>query len=272
MNPYKITVALLSAAVLAGCSYDKNTVQDITAPSITGANVKFFNFAVNAPSLNFYANDAKVTAVSSTNCSPPPTTANPLCNTTGAESTTGTAVGGAANGGLYNILPAGSVSIAGKITATADNGLSVATTTATLETGKYYSFFTSGVYDATAKKVESFVIEDAFPAAIDFTVAYVRFVNTISNSSPMTLYGRNTTTNTAEAAIGGAVAYKAGGAFVAIPAGTYDLATRVAGSATNTITRTAVGFVAGRAYTIGARGSIGGTGTAVPSLDNTANR
>jgi hypothetical protein len=271
MNSYKRTLALLSAAALAGCSYEKNTVQDITAPGVTGANVKFFNFGVNTPGLNFFANDAKVTAVSSTSCSPAPTTANPLCTTTGAESTTGTAVGGAANGGLYNVVPSGSVAFAGKISATADNGLAVASTTASLETGKYYSFFTSGVYDATAKKVESFVVEDAFPAAIDFTVAYVRFVNTISNSSPMTLYAKNTTTSV-EAPVGGAIAYKAGGAFVAVPAGTYDLATRVTGSATNTITRAAVGFAAGRAYTIGARGTIGGTGTAVPALDNTANR
>jgi hypothetical protein len=270
MNPFKTTVALFGAVTLAACSYEKNTVQDITAP-ITGANVKFFNFGVNAPGLNFYANDAKVTAVGSTNCSPPPATPNPACTTTGAEPTTGTAVGAAANGGLYNVIQAGSVTFAGKITATVDNGLAVASTTANLETGKFYSFFTSGVYDAATKKVEAFVIEDPFPAAIDFTTAYVRFVNASSNSSPMTLFAKNTTTGV-EAAVGNAVAYKAGGAFVAVPAGTYDLATRVSGSSTNAIARTGVAFAAGRAYTVGARGSIGGTGTAAPALDNTANR
>ena len=75
--------------------------------------------------------------------------------------------------------------------------------------------------------------------------------------------------------IGGAVAYKSGGAFTPLPNGVYDLATRTAGSATNAIVRTAVSFVAGRVYTIGARGDMTVTSTTAtnrPFLDNTANR
>ena len=76
------------------------------------------------------------------------------------------------------------------------------------------------------------------------TTTYVRFVNAISNASPMTLYAKNTTSGT-ETAIGAETAYKSAGAFVSIPGGTYDLSTRYTGTATNAIARTAVAFVPG---------------------------
>jgi len=53
----------------------------------------------NAPGVNFYANSTKITAISSV---------------TGAESTTGTAYGGAANGGLYSAIAPGSYTFARK--------------------------------------------------------------------------------------------------------------------------------------------------------------
>ena len=146
--------------------------------------------------------------------------------------------------------------------------------TATLADGKAYSYYISGIYNMTAKTAEAFVLEDAFVDTLDYTVAYVRFVNAISNASPMTLYARNPTTGV-ELPVGGAVAYKSGGAFTALPGAVYDLNTRVAGSTTNVITRTAVSFSAGKVYTIGARGDITVVSTTLatrPQLDNTANR
>jgi hypothetical protein len=55
-----------------------------------------------------------------------------------------------------------------------------------------------------------------------------------------------------------------------VPVGSYDLATRTAGSATNVFTRTQISFAAGRAYTIAARGNTATASTML--LDNTANR
>lgn len=272
MNPYRTTVALLGAVTLAACSYEKNATQDITAP-ISGANVKFFHLGVNAPGLNFFVNDSKVTATSSTSCSPPPTTPNPACATTGVESTTGTAVGAVANGGLYNVVPAGSVTLAGKIAAAADNGLAVTTTSANLENGKYYSFFTGGIYDATAKKVDAFVVEDALPQ-VDFANAYVRFVNASSNAAASTLFAKNQAT-AAEAPVGGAVAYKAGSTFVVVPAGVYDLSLRAGASTTNLATLAAVSFAAGRVYTVSLRGDMTVTSTTAtnrPILQNNTTR
>jgi hypothetical protein len=248
--------ALLSALALAACGED--AVQSITAP-LTGARVKFFNFGVNAPGVNFYANDAKMTAISST---------------TGAESTTGTASGAAASGGFYSALTAGQYTLSGRIAAATDKDLAIASVSTAVVDGKSYSFYLSGIYDGTAKKVDAFVVEDPFPEQIDFTVASVRFVNAISNAGPMTLFAKNTTTG-AEVPVGAAVPYKGAGAFASLPNGIYDLVTRNAGSSADVIARAAVSFSAGRVYTISSRGDMTVTGTTAanrPQLDNTANR
>ncbi len=256
MNTFRSIAMLLCAVALTAC--EKNGVQDITG-SLPGARIKFFNFGTNAPAVNFYANDSKITAITSA---------------TGVEAVTGVSSGGVGSGGFYSAIQPGSYTFTGKIAAAVDKDLVVSRATATLVDGKAYSFYISGIYDATAKTAEAFVVEDPFVDTLDYTVAYVRFVNAIPNANPMTLYAKNSTT-AAEVPVGGAVAYKAGGAFVALPSAVYDLTTRYAGSATNVITRTAVSFVAGKVYTIGARGDITVTSTTLatrPQLDNTANR
>src|SRR4051812_28600890 len=249
MRRHRAFALLASAALLASCG--KDPIPDITAPPLASA-VKFFNFGVNVPNVNFYANDTKMSAVLTATCSPP---TDPACTTTGKEATTGTAYGGVSAGGFYTGIAPGQYSLKAKLSATNTATDTVAKLPATIETGKYYSFYTSGFYDATAKSVDGFLIEDPMPTTIDPAMAYVRFVNAISNSSGMTLYAKNTTTTT-EIAIGGSIAYKGAGAFTAVPAGTYDLGTRTAGSSTNAISRTAVALVGGHVYTIGARGDM----------------
>jgi hypothetical protein len=276
MTRYRSIAALLVAAAVAACGdYEKKGFQDITGP-VTGARVKFFNFGVNAPAVNFYANDTKVTAIASGSCFGVTDTATVrVCNSTGLESTNGVAFGSAGLGGLYSAVASGQYTLNGRIAAATDKGLQVAKVPATIADGKAYSVYVSGFYDATAKTVEGFVVEDLVPDAIDFTAAYVRFVNAISNSSAMTLYA-NSTTGGGETAIGGAVAYKSAGTFVKIIPGVYDLNTRTTGSSTNAISRTAVSFAAGRVYTIASRGDItiasSSTATNRSFLDNTANK
>jgi hypothetical protein len=268
MQSIRSLAAALCAVALAACG-DKQ-VQDITAPA-PGAAVKFFNFGLNAPSVNFFANDTKLTAISSTSCTPP---VDAKCTTTGIESTNGTAFGAAGASGLYVGVQPGQYTLSGRISAATDNGVAISSTSATFDTGKYYSYYLSGAYDAATKKVEGFVVEDPIPAPLDPTRAYVRFVNAIANSAPMVLYAKSTT-NGAEGAIGAAVAYKSAGAFVAVAPDIYDLNTRAVGASANLITRTAVGFSPGRVYTISARGDMTATSTSAtnrPVLDNTANR
>lgn len=256
MTTQRAIAAALLAATLTGC--DKDAVQPLTGP-VAGSYVKFFNFGVNAPSVNFYANDQKVTAVQST---------------TGTESTLGVAYGAVGVGGFYSALEPGQYALTGRISATTDKDLVISTVNTTLEDGKKYSFYMSGFYNTTTKTVEGFVVEDAFSAEMDYSVAQVRFVNAISNANPMTLYLKNTVTS-AEVAAGGVVAYKSGGSFASVPPGVYDLSTRFAGQTTNAIARTGVSFSGGRVYTITARGDITVTSTTAtnrPFLDNTTNR
>jgi hypothetical protein len=259
---------LCAAAALSGC--EENAVQTIDVPAV-GAQVRFFNFGLNAPGVNFYANNMKVTAISTAACTPP---TDPACTTTGLEATTGVAYGSIVAGGLYSTIAPGQYTLTGRIAAATDKDLPISSVSATLANGMAYSYYQSGLYNTTTKQSDAFVVEDPIPAAVDFTVAQVRFVNAIHNSSPMTLYAKSTVDGQ-EYAIGGPVAYKSAGAFTPVPGANYDLSTRVAGSTTNVIVRTGVSFVAGRMYTISSRGDMTVTGTTAtnrPFLDNTANR
>ena len=271
MNRYASLALLLGAAAVAAC--DKNGRQNITAPvTANAAFVKFFNFGVGTPGVYFYANDQKVTAISSVTCQPPNDT-TAVCRSTGNDSTGGTAYNAAGNGGLYNQIAPGQATLSAKIAAAnVSNHLAIASVSTSLESGKFYSFYQSGIYNSTAKQADAFVVEDPIPTTVDYTQAYIRFVNAISNSQPMTLYAKSSTTGT-ESPVGSSVSYKSAGTFTAIPAGVYDLNTRTAGSSTNVITRTAVSFVGGHVYTVTARGDMTSTATATkPALDNTANQ
>lgn len=274
MNRYASAAALLAVAALAAC--EKNTIIDITRPTIPTTQVRFFNFGVNAPSLNFYANTTKMAAINSSLCSPTPTDTvqQRICRETGQESTTGIAYGGVGASGLYSVIEPGTYTLTGTIAANTDKNLAVASVATTLAPDKVYSMYVSGFYNTAAKTVEAFVVEDPVPA-LDWEHALVRFVNAISNSSPMTLTARDTATKL-ETAIGGPVAYKSAGSFVAVNPGTYEFYNTVAGSATKVNQRTGLTLSAGRIYTISARGDItvsfSGTATNRAFLDNTANR
>jgi hypothetical protein len=255
MKTHRI-VLLLCALALPACGDDAVQEDEITAPVTGLALVKFFHFGVGGPGVNFYANEQKMTAISSA---------------TGAESTTGTVYGGVGAGGLYTAIEPGQYTFKAAIAAAVDKGLAIASLPATLAQDKAYSFYLSGVYNTATKSQEAFVVEDDVPAQ-DYATACVRFVNAIFNSNPMTLYATSTTAS-GETKIGDAVAYKGGSTFTCLAPGSYNLATRLTGSTTNAITRTGVSFVNGRAYTIAARGNMTvTTGATSPFLDNTANR
>jgi len=250
---------LLCAAPLASC--DKSTVQELPLAPVPTARIMFFNSGVNAPAVNFYANDTKMTAIQSKN---------------DIESTSGVAYGQVGNGGSYSGIAPGTYTLTGRIADTTGGykDRRIDTLSATIADGKFYSFYLSGVYDTTAKRVDAFVVEDPIPAQWDYSAAYVRFINAIYNANPLTLYAKNTdaTVTKDSIAVGGAVAYKAAGPFTAVPNGVYNLITHYAGS-NRSITRGNVSFVRGHLYTIGARGDTTRTsGTLAPALDNTANR
>lgn len=265
----KTSLVLLAVAVTAAC--EKNALMDLDEPVINGTGVKFFNFSVGGPAVNFFVNDTKMTAVNATGCQILDDTNRQECTTIGRESSSGVAFGGVALGGWYADVPVGQVTISGRIAAANDNpdkNLPIANLTTTVEKGKFYSFYLSGDYDATTKTTDSFIVEDNLPP-VDYSVVHLRFVNASHTTNPLILYVTNRTTlETFE--IGGAVPYKGASAFVEIPPGAYDLAAREPGSDTNVFTRANVTWNAGRAYTIAARGNTT-TATGV-FLDNTATR
>lgn len=266
MKTPRSILLLLLTALLPAC--DENAVLEIAGPPPGGASIKFFNFAPGSPGVNFYMNDTKVTAISSTTCVTLTATNEVQCTTVGGESTAGVNYGSSANGanGWYSDVEPGQYTVSGRIASATDKNLPISSLQASIAAGGNYSYYLSGIYDSAAKTADSFIVEDPIPA-IDHSVAYVRFVNAISNANPMTLYATNRETD-AESAVGGAVAYKSAGAFTSVEPGSYDLATRYTGGATNVITRVNVGFNAGRVYTITARGNI----TSAVAMDFTANR
>ncbi len=258
LNGYRI--AALTVAAMAFTACDKNTVQDLPFEPLLGAKIRFFNFGVSAPSVNFYADDVKMTAVQSG---------------TGSEATTGVSYGGAGNGGTYAQIAPGTHSITGRIAAATDKDLAIDTLHVTIADGKQYSFYLSGPYvTAPTKQVDGFMVEDPVPTQ-DFSTAYLRLVHAIYNANPLTVYARpvGDTVTAHWTALGTAVAYKSAGAFVAIAPGVYDLGTRFTDSTTNRITLTGVSLLRGQIYTINARGNnTATTGATRDSLSSTAHQ
>jgi hypothetical protein len=255
----RVAALVLVAALFAAC--DKNTVQQLPVEPLLGTRIKFFNFGVNAPQVNFYADQQKMTAVQSG---------------TGSEATTGVAYGGVGNGNAYSQIAGGAHTLAGRIAATIDKDLPIATVNSTINDGKYYSFYMSGLYNTTTKTVDAFVLEDPVTPPADYSLAYVRFVNTISNATnPLILYAKFTTGDTTKVdTLTAGVAYQGATTFVTLPAGVYNLFARYQDSTANKISRAGVSFLGGKLYTIGARGDItitSTTATTRPFLDNTTN-
>jgi hypothetical protein len=266
---YLLLTAVLFAAILNSCT--KNDLINIDHPLPTSAQIKYYNFGVNAPSVNYYANGVKVAATSSA---------------TGTESTAGITSGSVYPVSNYSLLAAGTYEIKAQLpsTVTTDPNLVINTFNATLENNKYYSYYTCGLYNTTAKKADAFMIEDKLPA-IDYNVAYVRFVNTVPNATTnLNLWVRNTLIiPSTDVLVATNIPYKGASEFVAVPTGTYELYARYPTTPTvNTITRNGtiggatVAFAPGKVYTISSRGDItvstAGTATNRPQLDNTANR
>jgi len=258
MTPPRYLAMLACAATLVACS--KDAVQIISAP-LSGASVKFYNFSMGAPGVNFFANDVQLTA---------------LRSDSGAATKSGTTYGNLAAGGLYSAVPTGQVSLTGRIGTVADAGVTIATVPAPLADGKFYSLYLSGPYNATTKSSDAFIIEDPMPA-FDYVKANVRFVNAIANApNPMVLWAKSTTVGDS-VAIGGpaGIAYKGATPFVPIRGDAYDLVVRYPGSNTAVITLAAQSLSVGRVYTISSRGDITITSTTAanrPILNNTANR
>ncbi len=244
----RFLTALACVAALSAC--EKNAVQSITTP-VSGAFVRFHNYGVATPGVNFYANDQKLTAISNAVCTPPPTTPNPACTTTGVESTTGVVYGSVASGGNYAMVAPGQYKLSSRLASTTDNGLAVSSATTTLADGKFYSYFVSGIYSASAKTADAFVVEDALPTSFDYTKTYVRVVNTSSNSPSITVTAA-LQSGGGTVPIASAVAYKAASPFITTVPGLTDVTVTITGG--TPVTFKGLNLVGGHVYSLALRG------------------
>ena len=274
MRIHTSLIALFGAAALMACG--EKAEKNIAGPVPSTSAIRFFNFSVNAPTVQFFANDQQVTATNTAGCNgaknPPVTATDSTCLQLGIQSATGVAYAGVAAGGLYTAVDPGQYTFTGRQMSSKGPTATISTVPATIDAGKYYSYYRSGLFNSTTKSSDAFVVEDVLPATIDWSKSLVRFVNAIGNSVPMTLVAVDTLGNATP--LGGQVAYKSAGAFTALTPAPYDLHARDANGA-DKIIRTFVTFMPGHVYTITARGDMTVTSSTAlnrPFLDNTANQ
>lgn len=249
-------ILALIAVVFVSC--EKNAIQDIDSAPV-GAYFRAHNFAVGGPTINIYANDAKITAIGST---------------TGIEASTGIAANGIFPGtnSYLSLAPSSSTTFTAKVPALAsvNPGVVTASISAPISEGKYYSFFTCGIYNTTTKTSDAFIIEDVLPS-IDTGFAYVRIVSAIPNATNGFNLSAVNTTTAESITIAPATAYKSASAFTKVPNGIYNLTSVSVNTPTSiTINRAAVTFAKGFVYTITTRGTVVTASTL--GLDLTRNR
>lgn len=227
------------------------------------ARIRLYNFAINSPSANFYSNETKISGTLSA---------------TGAEAVGGVGFGGTYPTNQYALAPVGTREIrhVTSSTLTTDPNVTIAKASYNFVDQKYYSAFTSGIYDAVTKTADAFVVEDNFPTEIDQPNAYIRIVNPGHNTTTITMVLQKTATVNGvktileEVTIGTGIAYKQASPFVAITPGAWELLVTDQGSG-KTAVRAATSFLKDRVYTIALRGNIV-TGTPATFLDNTVNK
>lgn len=255
---FRILIFSLMAVALYAC--EKNAFQVIDTKEFNGPFLRGYNFAASGPTVNVYVNDVKVTAIGST---------------TGREATAGIAAYGVfpTTNSYVNLTSKGNVTIKSVIpsTATTNAGVVTSTLTGDLQEGRYYSFFTAGVYNSTTKTTDAVILEDKIPA-LDTAAAYIRFVNLVPNQpNGYDLVITNRATSQV-INLSPTILFKAATDFVKVPAGIYDLrATTVNNGVQAFINRTELTVSKSYVYSLITKG----TGAASPNnytIDMTRNR
>jgi hypothetical protein len=253
-------ILILSLIAVAFYACEKNTFQVIDTKEFNGPFLRGYNFAASGPTVNVYVNDVKVTAIGST---------------TGKEATAGIAAYGVfpTTNSYVNLTSNGTVTVKSVVpsTATTNPGVVTATLNSDLQQGKYYSFFTAGVYNSTTKTTDAVILEDKIPA-LDTAAAYIRFVNLVPNQPNgynLVITNRATLQSIN---ISPTILFKAATDFVKVPAGIYDLrATTVNAGVSTFINRTELTVSKSYVYSLITKG----TGAASPNnyaIDMTRNR
>lgn len=252
----RIGLFLSMLCVIALTSCEKNAVPEISRPP-QGPQIKFYNFGLNAPAVNFYVGNQKVSGVSST---------------TGVEAAGGTVFGGVYPTTGYSAVPAGGeLTARTSPTALTNPGVTIATASgSSLEDGKQYSFYVAGAFDAGTLKADAFILQDEMPGN-DTSSAFVRFVNAgVAAAGPLTVTLKNQTNpDQPVITLTSNLAFKSATEFTRVPRSLYEVSVKDNTSGF-TFVRTGVTFSADRVYTLSMRGNVNiATGRLI---DNTVNR
>ncbi|UKJ07252.1 DUF4397 domain-containing protein [Solitalea lacus] len=257
MNNFKkLYILSLIAGVFVNTSCKKDGIID-RAESVNGnALLKIYHLSPDAPTLNFYANNQKITAVGP--------------NTAGAEQ--GIAFSSIFPGKEYFALPAGTSAFKAVVPASSTvlPGAVLNLGSAEFKANSRYSVFVIG----KMSEASTLIIEDDVNVP-DPTKAYIRFISTIPTEQKLDVtYTQTNVTPNVKGTVFSSASYKEIKGFQPIePSGVYTL-TLDTTATTGKVLGTFKDFVpvAGRKYTLISTGILGGTGSQVPNLINSTNK
>lgn len=250
---------LLVVTTLLGWSCERNVLSLPATPTPAGARLKLVHAAPDAPGLDLFVNNQKISAGLPTGA---------ISTSAGTGSPAPIAFGSTFPGlsANYAVVTAGqvSVSLTAPATTTASSATTVYAQSLTLDDTKYYSLLVVG----TGRQPEVQLLPDDFSAATDPGKFYVRFINLIPGSPAYDLAlsdGTKLVTN---------AGYKTVSPFVGVDSkNNASFVFRIAGATTNVTTAyTFTGSTAGRVLTVFAQGIPGKTGVQAPKLNAYVNR
>lgn len=162
-----IIFTIISALIFSACKKDTSLPVRFTANNQGNANVKFLNMSPGAVSINFFANNAKVTA-------------------SAPAGSTATIVTGMPYPGLYPntigyaTIPSGALKIDAKVPDSAAQmpGATILSLTQNFSSGKFYTF----VLLDTVTQAKAILVEDD-PTVGDPSKAYMRVANFTADSA-----------------------------------------------------------------------------------------
>ncbi|MBX0332660.1 DUF4397 domain-containing protein [Pontibacter sp. HSC-14F20] len=248
-------LAIKSLAILATGFFlsacEENAIEEHYEPVTAGAHIKLVHAAQQAPMVNMYLDNSKITALA-------PTSGGIVTGLSYGGTAVFPASYGYANvsGGSYNLQIIDTTSARGSADV-------VSNAPVNLNNGATYSAFLIG----KAGAFETLLVQDELPVPNN-AKAYIRFVNVMVDAPTNfdVKAVRKATVETPETVItvGTNIAYKGNTAYVEIEPGTYDFPIYAAGSETPYTTMTGVAPTGGRVYTLYTRGDY----TLTPATSN----
>lgn len=266
-NTMQFVLSILALLIVNSCKEGYTFPDVVRAPSKEHGQVRFYNFVINGPQVEFYANGVKSTS---------------RVSTTGQQASTGLGYGATHPNIGYVEIPAGENILIEAITPPTylipannvnnygQNLLAASLIVPKIEALKTYSIYLCGYWDKVAQKGNAFIIDEVMPG-VDTASTFIRFVNSGTEQAGPLRFAVTNTRDTLVGTIGIAeeVPFAKGSPFVAVPYGTYDLKLYTATG--DSLIRRGIALSPDRVHTFALRGDILAK-TPAPWIDNIQNR